>query len=246
MDEKCVLVAEEFVAMRVGFEREAEERDTVYKKAREIGHQITVAKHAITTGAPASASAPLLADISMQLSAVLAAKDAAGSTQQNGALSGAIERHAAASMLAHFLTTGTLLSFARLQAPCRTTRDEYLVAVMDFAGDLGAYSLGRATKRDIRSILACRNIVDELNTHLMTFDFRNGPLRRNYDKIKYTLKRIEDMLYELSLTSAGEEPANKALLAMPRLATAGTKRKRGSTAAATAAEAAPVRGCQRR
>jgi len=239
MDEKFVLETAEFVAMREGFEREAAERDAVFKQARELGHRITVAKHAITTGAGADRTGAMLDEVKASLAALLAQKEGARTNGEthNGALNGAIEKCATAQMLAHFLHTGALLGFEALQAPCRTSRDAYLCAVMEFVGDLGSYSLGRATQRDIRSIVCCRNMVDEINAHLMTFDFRNGPLRRNYDRIKYTLKRIEDLLYELSLTSAGEEAANKVLLAMPRLATAGTKRKHSRTTAAPKEEA---------
>lgn len=34
---------------------------------------------------------------------------------------------------------------------------------------------------------------------MLEFDFRNGPLRRKYDGLKYALKTIEDVLYEASL-----------------------------------------------
>jgi hypothetical protein len=34
---------------------------------------------------------------------------------------------------------------------------------------------------------------------MLEFDFRNGPLRKKYDGLKYALKTIEDVTYELSL-----------------------------------------------
>jgi len=34
---------------------------------------------------------------------------------------------------------------------------------------------------------------------MLEFDFRNGPLRRKYDGLKYALKNLEDITYELSL-----------------------------------------------
>lgn len=33
------------------------------------------------------------------------------------------------------------------------------------------------------------------------FDFRNGALRKKFDGLKYTLKKLESTLYELSLTA---------------------------------------------
>ena len=34
---------------------------------------------------------------------------------------------------------------------------------------------------------------------MLEFDFRNGPLRRKYDGLKYAVRNIEDVLFELSL-----------------------------------------------
>ena len=45
---------------------------------------------------------------------------------------------------------------------------------------------------------------------MMEFDFRNGPLRRKYDGLKYALKKIEEITYELSLIdNLSNDPALK-------------------------------------
>ncbi len=38
------------------------------------------------------------------------------------------------------------------------------------------------------------------------FDLRNGSIRKKYDSLKYTLKKLENTLYELSLAEAGFKP----------------------------------------
>ena len=49
--------------------------------------------------------------------------------------------------------------------------------------------------------------MDSLNGALLEFDFRNGPLRKKYDGLKYTLRRIQDLRYEQSLVGeTREEP----------------------------------------
>lgn len=40
----------------------------------------------------------------------------------------------------------------------------------------------------------------------MQFDLRNGSIRKKYDSLKYTLKKLENTLYELSLAEAGFKP----------------------------------------
>ena len=50
----------------------------------------------------------------------------------------------------------------------------------------------------------CRDVVDALMGIFLKFDFRNGALRKKYDALKYTLKKMENTLYELSLSDAAK------------------------------------------
>jgi predicted translin family RNA/ssDNA-binding protein len=111
-----------------------------------------------------------------------------------------------------FLNSGTICSKKELTwlDGGDNSRDDYLGGVMGFISELSRYALGRATNGDKKSVLLCRDAVEELNGEFMKFDFRNGPLRRKYDGIKYTVKRLENMLYELSLTNIGEEETHSA------------------------------------
>lgn len=43
---------------------------------------------------------------------------------------------------------------------------------------------------------------------MLEFDFRNGHLRRKYDGLKYALKTIEEILFELSLVNLGQKSTN--------------------------------------
>jgi hypothetical protein len=38
--------------------------------------------------------------------------------------------------------------------------------------------------------------------NLIKFDFKNGPLRQKYDGVKYAVKKLENILYELVVTGA--------------------------------------------
>ncbi len=54
---------------------------------------------------------------------------------------------------------------------------------------------------DISSINLSRSLVTQVQGKMLEFDFRNGPLRRKYDGLKYAMKNIEDISFELSLQS---------------------------------------------
>jgi len=101
-----------------------------------------------------------------------------------------------------FLKTGGWLPPAGCVA-VGATDEEYLTgACMGLCRDLERYAMGRATARDVASVQAARDLVNEILDYLMSFDFRNGPLRRKYDGTKYALKTLETLLYELSVTGA--------------------------------------------
>lgn len=56
---------------------------------------------------------------------------------------------------------------------------------------------------DRDSIRACALLCRALFGELVEFDLRNGPLRRKFDGVKYDVRKIDDILYELSLVGQG-------------------------------------------
>lgn len=97
-----------------------------------------------------------------------------------------------------FLQTGRLLPQSSLVDAI--TDEEYLSGIILFTNDLSRYAIGRATERDVQSVLLARDLLSSVLDYLMKYDFRNGPLRRKYDGAKYHLKTCETVLYELSVS----------------------------------------------
>jgi len=52
---------------------------------------------------------------------------------------------------------------------------------------------------DATSIALCRQLLTEMMEAFLNFDFRNGNLRRRFDGLKYALRRVEDLAYEMSI-----------------------------------------------
>eukprot|EP00937_MAST-01D_sp_MAST-1D-sp2_P007885 g7885.t1 len=161
-------------------------------------------RHApIARGTRAAAGAGASMDAALAEAEAEAASEAASEAEE----AAAAEAFAQAAAVREVSVGGVALA----------TRDEYLAAMMALLRQLGdAYCVQRATVKDVRSIVVCRELVDAVHAELMLFDFRNGPLRRKYDGIKYTQRRIETMLYELSLTELGRDADTRALLDRPR------------------------------
>lgn len=120
-------------------------------------------------------------------------------TGRDGSLANAIEKFTEVRLLRDFFSTGRLSSFAQMQ-PCRD--EEYLGACLGFAQELAQYCVGRAVADDANSIAICRTLLVEMMTQFLEFDFRNGNLRRKYDGLKYALRRVEDVTYEMVINAS--------------------------------------------
>jgi len=122
-------------------------------------------------------------------------------TARWGRLSDAMSNVVRLRGFAKFLQTGTLIR----QSDCSEfTDEEFMGGVISLIHDLARYAVGRAIKHDTSSVLCARDLTDQVMSEFMKFDFRNGSLRRKYDGIKYGLRKIENILYELSVTGHAE------------------------------------------
>jgi predicted translin family RNA/ssDNA-binding protein len=122
----------------------------------------------------------------------------AESTLRSGSFSAAIEEYAEARIFKHYLEHGCLLTSVAMPL---ATRDEYLGGLLDFTGELNRFAVLRATARDVGAVKRARDVVDAIFGAMLQFDLRNGPARKKFDALKYTLKKLESLLYELQLAA---------------------------------------------
>jgi len=174
-----------------------EEREVIIKRSREIQKGAKQAIFSLHRGGFEQAQKQLAGceGVAEELAEVL---------RQNqdlkwGSYSNSMEEYAEARIFMTFLEEGRLLSPNELSV----TRDEYLGGVLDFTGELNRYCIAKATVRDIDEVKRCRDLVECLMALFLKFDFRNGSLRKKFDSLKYTLKKMENTMYELSLTENG-------------------------------------------
>ena len=69
--------------------------------------------------------------------------------------------------------------------------EEFLAGVLGFTEELSRYAVQKATARDLAAVQGCRDVVDAILGQFLQFDLRNSALRRKYDGLKYTLKKLE-------------------------------------------------------
>ena len=117
---------------------------------------------------------------------------------RGGSFSGALEEFAEAKIFLHYLQSSSLLpssSFHFLEST------EYLGGVIDFTGEVTRTCVAEATNRNIFKVKEIKQLLEDILLSLTNFDFRNGPLRKKFDSVKWNLNKVEGMLYDLSLSS---------------------------------------------
>lgn len=191
-------------------------REAMFSKTKTLSESAHLAEHALQTGDAEGATAALAAAGTV-VDEILT--DIEGATngwflRGAGAVSGAFERWISSNCMQTFFSTGRL---APRSAFGRFKDSEYICGVINFCQELGRYAVGRATVGDAASVVLCRDLTQEVFGELLQFDFRNGPLRRKYDGVKYVMRRLEDILYELSLTGAYVAPVEEAAQPKKRL-----------------------------
>ena len=189
----------DFEALREAMTTYDEQRDTVIKRARDITKASKVAIYCLHRGEIDKADAQIAtaAAVADELLPIVSANP----PLRGGSYSGGLEEYAEAVVFAHFIKHGAVPPSTHPDL-ARCDRDEYLGGVLDFTGELNRFCVAKATVRDVTAVNKCREIVDSLMGIFLKFDFRNGALRKKYDSLKYTLKKVENTLYEMSLTSA--------------------------------------------
>jgi len=173
-----------------------ERRESVYKCTRQIFRSVAKVMFEMSIGNFDNV-ASTIEETSVGVSGALALiENNDHQTKREGNLSSAIESFVETRLYHQFFLTGKLLPQSEV-LPC--SDEEYLSATLGFAQHLARYCVGRACEEDVESISICRSIANELMEKMLEFDFRNGPVRRKYDGLKYALRKLENITYEMKL-----------------------------------------------
>jgi len=190
-------------------------KDSLHKPCREMRSKVEACLRKVHAGTEVD----VMVACSRELDALLELlKDCPEGLRLMGSVSGCIEAFVAADCLEGFLQTGTLQMKDRYP---KLTTNEYLQGILRFADELEDYAIGRAMWLDTKSVKICRDMINEMFEMFLKFNFRNGTLRRKYDSLKYRVRKLENILYELSIANDGSNEETHE-------STSGTKRKSSS------------------
>lgn len=79
---------------------------------------------------------------------------------------------------------------------------EYLGGLCDLTGEVGRYAVQRGTARDVRGVQLCLETNTSIYTALQAIGRLPQGIPKKMDQLRYSVEKIERMLYEMSLSEA--------------------------------------------
>lgn len=77
--------------------------------------------------------------------------------------------------------------------------DDYLMGICDLTGELCRKAVFEVIKKRFKEAEKIKNLVEEIYGEFLRFNLRNGELRKKSDSIKWNLKKLEEIMYDVSM-----------------------------------------------
>ncbi|XP_026281261.1 translin isoform X1 [Frankliniella occidentalis] len=85
--------------------------------------------------------------------------------------------------------------------------EDYLMGLLQLASELARFAVNSVTNGDYKRPLHVSQFVAELNSGFRLLNLKNDGLRKRFDALKYDVKKIEEVVYDLSIR--GLKPEEK-------------------------------------
>ncbi len=112
-----------------------------------------------------------------------------------GMYSAAMQEYAEAVMYLMFVTEDRIPSRQELDI----YHEDYLMGASDLTGELERKAVFSTIEGDYPKVQKIKSVADEIYHEFLKFDLKNSELRKKSDSIKWNLKRIDEILYDLKL-----------------------------------------------
>lgn len=131
------------------------------------------------------------------------------------------QRFVFAAVLAHYLNqqkllskeeTAQLLGLDSEPGPQKFHLDleDYLSGIIQVSNELARFTVNCVTHGDYDRPLKISNFLNDLNTGFRLLNLKNDNLRKRFDSLKYDMKKVEEVVYDLSIRGlvgkSGEDP----------------------------------------
>lgn len=79
------------------------------------------------------------------------------------------------------------------------TVEEYILALTDITEELSRLAMNSVTMGDIDLTVRISGFIKDLFAGFQLLNLKNDVVRRRVDSVKYHVKKVEDVIYDLSL-----------------------------------------------
>lgn len=93
--------------------------------------------------------------------------------------------------------------------------EDYLVGVLQMASELSRYATNSVTLGDYDRPLKISKFVADLNSGFRLLNLKNDALRKRFDALKYDVKKIEEIVYDISIRGLRAESGPTPVVAVP-------------------------------
>lgn len=86
--------------------------------------------------------------------------------------------------------------------------EDYLLGLLNLASELSRFAVNAVTSEDYERPLKISKFVGDLNSGFRLLNLKNDGLRKRFDALKYDVKKIEEIVYDISirgLTASNED-----------------------------------------
>ena len=111
-----------------------------------------------------------------------------------GSYSDACQEYVEAVCYYTYVKNGKLVGSKELEV----NYEDYLMGICDLTGELTRRAVSLVTKGKGKEVESIKSFVEDIYGEFLKFDLRNGHLRKKYDSIKWNLKKLEEVMYDLS------------------------------------------------
>ena len=107
----------------------------------------------------------------------------------------ALQEYAEALCYYHFVKDRKIPTKASL----KIDNESYLMGLCDLTGELVRKAVNEVINKNFKKAVEIKNLVEEIYGEFLKFNLRNSELRRKSDQIKWNLKKLEDVVFELKI-----------------------------------------------
>lgn len=82
----------------------------------------------------------------------------------------------------------------------------YLMGVLQMVSELSRFAINSVTLGDYNRVLSLQGFVGNINSGFRLLNLKNDSLRKRFDSLKYDVKKIEEIVYDLTIRGLLQKP----------------------------------------